>query len=473
MMNSKLVGGWNGRHLVQVVSLLLTFLLAAAAHALVPLNDDELSRQSGAGIAIALQDIDFLMAPTSYIEATPSSTNLPAGYYPADLRWYGWSMTGDTGTNGQWYGGYVSGSGGCAAITGANNICPLTNAPIADFASVYNPFVLRVFNYAGYNYAGTLLTQGSSGTAPTVLELRGPTASDTWRWSFWGALTVNANTPTVGSPTSSTLATGVCTSTTFCGLQSQVIIEGKPIARVDSTYGTYSTGVATPTVVQYFTIPNVSDNYSTSDSTLGIVYNSSLSGNFRFGVEKYTGSNETGARLTDVPNFDPQEGMYFKDVNAFLPLGHLNDQAITFSAAGTSGNFVMELTRVPNVAAAYNDIYCNGSCVVGTGINNGPGGGLCSTGVICNPNPATHGFVDWGTTAGMTTGAASGAAGTNYNDISATNTTEGIYFNSPTSGQASAGTAGTVVNIGTAHIDGVLFQHLMITSCGAGASSIC
>ena len=186
-----------GRVLWQRTLAAMSLMLAMGAHALVAMDDAELSSQTGGGIAIALQDIEFLMAPTSYIEATPSTTNLPSGAYAADLRWYGLSMTGD-GNTGNGNAGSATGStqwnGACAPISGSGNICPLGTTPVVDFASVYNPFVLRVFNYAGYDAAGVDLTDGSSGTAPTVLELRGPTASDSWRWAFWGALTVNAST---------------------------------------------------------------------------------------------------------------------------------------------------------------------------------------------------------------------------------------------------------------------------------------
>jgi hypothetical protein len=424
-----------------------------AGHAMQALDDGELGRESGTGIAIALQNLQFQMAPTSYIEATPSSTNLPAGLYSADLRWYGLSMTGSSSFNSangnaQW----DNSSGGCGSLSDGSNICPQGTVGVADFASVYNPYVLRVFNYAGYNFAGTLLTQGAGAgyTAPTVLELRGPTNMDTFRWSFWGALTVNATGPGGnGAPPPSPMANcpgGAVGNTGFCGLQSQVIIDGKPVAMVG--------GVATPTVLQLFTIPAVNDNHGTGDSTLGIVYQSALSGNFRLGVEQVGAANTP---LTTVPLFDNQEGMYFKNVNAYLPMGYLNQQAITLSSAGTTGNFVIELTRVSSVANAYNDFYCGAtSCTADAN------GIMTST-----PNPRTHGFVDWGTYA---TG---GGAGTNYNDIVGTNTTQGIYFDAPATASTTSATLGTITNIGTAHISGILFQHLMITSCGAGATSPC
>jgi len=276
-----------GRVLWQRTLAAMSLMLAMGAHALVAMDDAELSSQTGGGIAIALQDIEFLMAPTSYIEATPSTTNLPSGAYAADLRWYGLSMTGD-GNTGNGNAGSATGStqwnGACAPISGSGNICPLGTTPVVDFASVYNPFVLRVFNYAGYDAAGVDLTDGSSGTAPTVLELRGPTASDSWRWAFWGALTVNAST-SGPQPIGSAPATGTCPNTlgntTYCGLQSQTIIDGKPIAMVDTTYGNYATATATPTVFQIFQMPAVTDNYGTGDVTMGIVYDSALSGAWR------------------------------------------------------------------------------------------------------------------------------------------------------------------------------------------------
>lgn len=437
------------------VAIFSLLAVVQAGHAMQAMDDGELGRESGTGIAIALQNLQFQMAPTSYIEATPSSTNLPAGLYSADLRWYGLSMTGSysfnsANGNAQW----DNSSGGCGSVTGGSNICPQSTATagVADFASVYNPYILRVFNYTGYNFAGTLLTQGAGAgyTAPTVLELRGPSQMDSFRWSFWGALTVNATGPGGnGTPPPSPMAScpgGAVGNTGFCGLQSQVIIDGKPIAMVN--------GVATPTVLQLFTIPAVTDNHGAGDTTLGIVYQSALSGNFRLGVEQVTTANNP---LTTVPVFDNQEGLYFKNVNAYLPMGYLNQQAITLSSSGTTGNFVIELTRVSSAPAAYNDYYCGlGTCA--TAAN-----GIMSS----TPNPKTHGFVDWGTYA---TG---GAAGTNYNDISGTNTLQGIYFDAPASASTTATTLGTITNIGTAHISGIMFQHLMITSCGAGTTSPC
>ncbi len=40
-------------------------------------------------------------------------------------------------------------------------------------------------------------------------------------------------------------------------------------------------------------------------------------------------------------------GLYFRNVEAFIPLGQLYYQALVLNAVGTSGNFSLELTQIP------------------------------------------------------------------------------------------------------------------------------
>ncbi|HCT41081.1 MAG TPA: hypothetical protein DF427_07925 [Moraxellaceae bacterium] len=186
-----------------------------------------------------------------------------------------------------------------------------------------------------------------------------------------------------------------------------------------------------------------------SEQSLSLVYQSRLSGDFRFSLgQKAVG---TEAR-NNVPDFNDTEGLYFKNVDAFLPLGQLNYQTMVFrSAPALDGNFILELTAIPNVAAVYNSFYCGTNTCATTTFQ---GGKVGSTGAILTSdvvnsvaNPETHGYVRWGTTSGAAP--VEGSA----------DTTNGIYFKD---------NAGTAVNIGRAKIEGMMIQQLKLTSLGAG-----
>lgn len=413
----------NSRIGVLLTSMAIAF--SAPAFGMEELAEDDLRVATGEGIALALDNFSFRMAPTSYIEmtgSTPSGAAATAGWKRGDLRWYGLSMTGgDTSSGADWY---APTGGGCTPGTDGLG-CSMGTGAIKDFASVYNPYMIRVFQYAGYNYQGTCLgTVVSSAcstvtaASPTVYEFIGPSKGDAWRWAFWGQLDVAQG--------------GALADQGY--MQSQTIIRGK-----NSTLDGKSTKLQllqTPTTV-------------VSEQSLSLVYQSRLSGDFRFSLgQKAVG---TEAR-NNVPDFNDTEGLYFKNVDAFLPLGQLNYQTMVFrSAPALDGNFILELTAIPNVAAVYNSFYCGTNTCTTTTFQ---GGKVGSTGAILTsdvvnavPNPETHGYVRWGTVSGAAP--VEGSA----------DTTNGIYFKD---------NAGTAVNIGRAKIEGLMIQQLKFTSLGAG-----
>lgn len=386
-------------------------LVSQLSFALNALDDEEMAQESGAGIAVSLVDFGMRMAPTSYIELTGTAPNAAAaayGWKRGDLRYYGLSMTGMTG-NTDWYGN------GCTP--GASGLCPIGTSGAKNFASVYNPYLLRVFQYPGYDYLGNNLT---TATAPTVLELVGPSKADDWRLGFWGALDVGRGTSWATGTTAGNCLNGTGTTNTgYCGLQSQTIIKGKPI-----------TADGKPSIMRIMRINTAND----PSGTFGFTYQSALSGDFRFSVNQASDTNAVAGQLYTVPDFTDTEGLYFKNVDAFLPMGRLNSQALTLAATpAKDGNFAIELTRIPTAAAAYNDIYCGAATC-----------SLDASNAIASPNAMTHGYVRWGTTS---------------NSISSTATNDGIYFSSP---------AGSVVNLGNSRIEGMLIQHMKITTLGAG-----
>ncbi|MFZ5755581.1 MAG: hypothetical protein ACOY3X_01605 [Pseudomonadota bacterium] len=440
------------------LAVLLAFAAPAGA-AYLEIDDSALGEISGEGLVLALDDFSLRVAPTSYIELTgtiPENTSTPAptaagaGWKRADVRYYGLSFTGNAaGTD--W-----SGTG----CTGSGVNCPLGTGDIADFASVYNPYLLRVFQYTGYDFQGNLLN--TAGTQPTVLELIGPSRSDTWRWSFWGEIeiargttyatstSVTTTSPHPGNPAVAGCLSNVNSNNVYCGLQSQTTILGKA-STTGMTSGPFTWAANRPPVLRLMQTSN------SSDRTLGLTYQSALSGDFRFSVAQTASSQNV---LHRVPDFSDTEGLVFRNVDAFLPLGRLHSQAITFdtTAVGATpgdGNFVMRLTPVPNVAAVYQDYYCGGvvpaavTCTTANELTDFFGNTVT---VYNNPNPETHGYVRWGCTSSTDPGC---AAFTTPPTSTATN--NGIYFTSP---------GGTVVNVGTSKLVGVMIQALTLTTKG-------
>lgn len=343
-----------------------------------------MSAVSGAGIAIALDNFRFAMAPTSYIELTGDNSTIPAGWSRGDARYYGLSMTG-LGPGTDWFGSGTG--GGCNANAVVADLgCPVGINNADDFAPVYNPFMLRVFQYTGVDRDGNSLTGANR---PTILEFIAPSKSDAWRWAFWGELEV-------GRDGNHTFGAGHADATF---LQSQSIIVGRP-----------STKDGRPAVFQLMRTRD------SSDETLGIIYHSRLSGDFRFSVNQ-TAQSPDG--LHQVPDFGDTEGMYFRNVDAYLPLGQLHYQSIVLSGNGTDGNFTIELPRIPDVPAVYQEFYSD---------------------------PDAKGYVHWGEP---------GVYNTPGDSVD-----QGIFFVDP---------AGNVTNLGTAYVDGLQLNHLKITSLGAGA----
>ena len=305
-----LTKGWNS-----MAAGVLVCGLVSQAQALTPMDDGQMSAVSGAGIALGLADFRFAMAPTSYIELTGTNDNIPSGWNRADARYYGLTFSASTGIGADWYGN------GCTQNSD-NMGCPMGVSGIKYFAPVFDPYVLRAFQETGYDYQGV-------SKSPVVLELIGPSKPDTWKWAFWGEMEVGRQT---NGTHNCDLSGG---NTKYCALQSQSIISGKPVTKDGQ-----------PSVM--YLVKTLNNN----DSTLGYVYQSHLSGNYRFSVNQSTTSDD----LHTVPDFSDKEGLYFKNVDAYMPLGVLNYQTLTDNdTAAHDGNFSLEVTRLPNQPNAYND----------------------------------------------------------------------------------------------------------------------
>lgn len=369
----------------------LVFAVAMAAAvpavAMQEMAEDDLRESSGAGLALPFENFRMQMAPTSFIELTGAAPGGGTTFLRGDVRYYGLAMSRGANSAGVIYNTDGRDSAGNSCTGGTYGLgCAQTLAGIENFSNVDNPYLLRVFDY------NKILPTGSTGDL-TVLEFIGPSNTDAFRWSFWGEIEAGRTVDVNGARTGAT-----CTGATNdgCILQSQSIILGKPVAYQKSytRAGTTNNPLLGP-VLRMFQDPGT--------LSLGLNYASRLSGDFRFSVNK-----AAGVSFGVAPDFTDEEGLYFRNVHAYLPLGQMHYQAITFNdtqdnagTVTTNGNFVIELSSIPDVSGVYNDFYslpdalepttqCNPACQAERrGYNR----------TIASTNTRyyeTHGYVSWG-----------------------------------------------------------------------------
>ncbi|ENW32075.1 hypothetical protein [Acinetobacter lwoffii] len=160
---------------------------------------------------------------------------------------------------------------------------------------------------------------------------------------------------------------------------------------------------------------------------------------------------------SDAPIFHDSEGLYLYSPNINLVLGNMYQP---FVVGSEGSNIILEVTRIPNIPAIYNQIYQNyggglgttdlkgSTCNVyscGTPIKNN----VSDTTALYQGRNATHSSISIGTTERI--------SGTNMLRAKDGVNSTGIVFKN---------TEGVSKNFGSAVIDGVLIQHLKIRTTG-------
>lgn len=160
---------------------------------------------------------------------------------------------------------------------------------------------------------------------------------------------------------------------------------------------------------------------------------------------------------SDAPIFHDSEGLYLYSPNINLVLGNMYQP---FVVGSEGNNIILEVTRIPNIPAIYNQIYQNyggelgmtdlkgSTCNVyscGTPIKNN----ASDTTALYQGRNATHSSISIGTTERI--------SGTNMLRAKDGVNSTGIIFKN---------TDGVSKNFGSAVIDGVLIQHLKIRTTG-------
>ncbi len=372
--------------------------LPALSFALEELHEDDLRDTSGAGISFPFENLRLQMGNTSFIELTG---NAPAAgsttFLRGDARYYGLTISRGATRNGD--GSYTIDNTGASDFTGG--ACTpgayglgsaRSNEGVMNFSNFDNPYVLRVFDYAGFQPNGTNTTQ-------TVLELLGPSNTDPFRWAFWGEIEAGRTVDANGTRTGASCGVGTATSATgnACILQSQNIILGKPATYQKSYTRAGTTG--NPMMGQVLRLFQF-QGAAAGQETLGITYASRLSGDYRFSVNK-----AAATQFGVVPDFTDEEGLYFRNVHAYMPLGQQNYQAITLNnvpgATASNGNFVVELAAIPDQSNVYGDFYsmaprladapgCDATC------QEQSRGYIRTVASLPARYFDTHGYVSWG-----------------------------------------------------------------------------
>ncbi len=309
----------------------LLSILPLQGLALERMDDKAMSGITGAGLAFVWEDFRWLTKPTSYFEQVGSGVSPNTTFKRGDLRWYGVSLSSkslgytwtQTGTTMDACTG--NGSGGLG--------CPM-GGPIAEFSAHDNPYVLRVMDYAGDGSDATQIGNGvvtwdgntdPAGSSRTVLEFLAPTEQPNYRFSFWGEIEAAKNPATLTNQ-------GL--------LKTQTIIQGN----------------ASDSVLRLFQFTEPGNN------TLALLYHSHLQGDFRFSANQLLGKESDV--LGEPVAFDPRSGLHFRNVDAYVPLGHLFYQALTIDVPRDglgnpiqNGNFVLEVDAIPDELAVYRRHY--------------------------------------------------------------------------------------------------------------------
>jgi hypothetical protein len=497
----------NTRSLLLLLSMLVGVMpVAGYGLALQALSDDEMENVSGAGIAVALEDFRFMMAPTSYMEqvgTAPTGACTGSGgvasnincWRRGDLRWYGINLSGAQNINGS--GSHWNETSTCNPADAAMT-CPrggVIGGSGGWFSPFDNPYLMRAWSPAGMAYNGSLVNTDPNNPTKTIYEYLAPTSQPDYILSFWGEIEAGATR----NPALQPLSAGLGTANGGGLLKSQTIIRGNAAGSIFRLFKFTETS-ATPLYGQ----------------TFAMLYHSRLRGDFRFSVAQSSTVNSNAVGVPVV--FANNEGLHFRNVDAFIPLGQLYYQALVLNAVGTSGNFSLTLTKIPNTAAVYERFYgldvgdTRGYQTALTAVRDWTAG--CGADQNCLNYRLSHGYIRYGNW--YPASAAWAAAGTR-NTINANN--DGILFracptcasfnafarraividkrgesfsrqrtqnyscNTGNAGGCVVGTGGatvqgsgdfsktyptTTVNLGDARVEGLMIHQLNIISCQAG-----
>lgn len=375
------------------------------AAALESLDDSAMESVSGAGVALGFDNFQFAMAPTSYFEqvgsapVTCTSYNVPVGCTTlrrGDLRWYGVNISNAGGTNDGYHWNDTT------QCSSSSLGCP-RGGTIANFSPFDNPYLIRAWSPSGMDTAGNCingsappLCTGAGAITKTVYEFLAPTMQPNYTFSWWGEIETGSTRDwsSIAAGTANPLSIGAGNV-----LKSQNIIRGN----------------AAGSAFRAFILADA------ANPTFAMLYHSKLQGDYRFSVNQAaTDGGVVNDTIGQAPVFAATEGMTFRNVNAYVPVGQLYYQALTIEPVGSAGGFAINLSPINDAVStrhyAFNATEVLTGCT--TAVTNPCTYGY-RTALASNKNPGsvaatsaqyqlTHGYSrwgDWNATGGYTTNA--------------------------------------------------------------------
>lgn len=389
------------RHFPYMYTILALCVVSSSSYALEEISEEEMSNATGQSVALTLENFSLVTRDddTSYINLIPrgeiSATALAAGQDRADIFIRNLSITRNDATT-----------------TRASN----TN--IESWGSGYNPFLFRVssinaptytaasnplafFQFESPNYCPAGI--GNTADCPSGAD----EVQDAYnlRLGLMLDLLIKSNADTEGY--GADVGTGLAANE---GLSTQMIwnamsINGTRLAFFqtpgDSANPDYNNAFGMRGLLRFNTNANETNNGLRLTSTLD------------------SGYNGTTNRL-----FNTHEGLRISDLDVNLPIGAPNYQSLIFGRSDNSGNFFLEVTRIPDNPAAYNAAYIDYNNPLDIAAKT-------CTNTTCGSVavPATHGTIRTGD----------------------------VTFTSPT---------GDSVNVGSNNIEGMFINHAKLTTTG-------
>lgn len=404
--------------------LLFTLCSSSAVYALEALEDETMSETTGEGIAFLPENFSIKFDPLAYVRAIPRGVPA-AGLKHADVYWYGLSLgAADT----------VTGATPAAILGNATNLTNLSSLNVGDitsWGSATNPWVLRVYSTNDLLYNGQTATVATGANYP-VFQYRAPNytvGEGGLKYAFVGDIQIcNNPAAAIGANGTSACAGGTLFTNGSANagagrlesinVWNNFTVNGSRLSIFQTTVD-YTSANGTPTTG--FVAKGV------GAGTFGMTFlnriNSASTGVYHFGVAQLTGSTPNGAGpRTAAPTFNQNEGAFFTDLDLNLPIGNLHYQPVIFGGDST-GNFTIELVRIPNVAAVYNAAYRDYSSNTAAQLAK-----MC-TNATADCSAATHGQISIGNVS--------------FKDVS-----------------------GARIDLGSASMDGILIQHLKIKTLG-------
>lgn len=414
---TKIQPQWTRRLLIVAMSA----AMSSQALALEAISDEELSDSTGEGIAFLPENFKLVMedSDTSYINLIPRGpTRDPDGAGPlvapnrADLYIRSLAITGNDATTTR-----------------------ASNTAIASWGSGANPFLIAVKSESHPDYTSPNISRSFLRIeAPNYCPTGSPVSGDCPAGPDTGAA-LSAYNLRLG------LTLDILSKTS--AQQQGYIVGGTPYSGTN-LFG--SRGVAFQAIwnglsmngtrIDVFQTPADATAGSQANNTLGLralIRLNTDASQANNGLRLTTGLDtdtdaagpDTGYNGTTNRLFRSGEGITIQNLDVNLPLGAPHYQSLVLGKADAAGNFYIELTRIPNDADAYNKAYIDYSVAADITAKT-------CTSTTCGSvaTPATHGTISMGNVT--------------FRDVNGANP----------------------VNLGSTQIDGLLIQHLKLTTTG-------